>query len=89
MTSKPCSEGSLAPTRPIATGARIAAAISTTSVVRENFARAFETTGLSSTNRPNAKYSMPIHGRVVSLPNSSHDTMKLTSVAPIAHRLNT
>lgn len=88
VTSKPYSDGNLAPTRPMPTGARIAAAISTTSVARENFARPLETTGLSSTNRPNAKYSRPIHGRVVGLPNSAHDTMKLASVAPIAHRLN-
>jgi len=51
--------------------------------------RPCETMGLSSTNRPNAKYSRPIQGRVVGVPNAAYETTKLSSVAPIAARLKT
>ena len=70
------------------TGARIAAAIRPTSDAVDRRARFWVSTGRSRKNTPNAKYRMPIQGRVASLPKTAHENRKLIRVAAIAARLN-
>ncbi len=86
-SEKAPSEGSFAATRPIATGARIAAAIRPTSDSEPTRARCCVSTGFSRKIRPKAKYRIAIHGRVTGLPNTNQENRKLTRVAAIAARL--